>query len=419
MRKTKRFTVFFMMMAVLACGCGEKENKEVLRESNQNDAEEDSTELKNDNSEEKKEWTYEKIEKNFGETIETDCLSVRDCLNELSWKDYYVTGYVVGLNSSSPDILTLSEDLEAKTSYQITVSQGKDNQYLAEVGETVYVKAQNINSFDDNYYLSSDTINLDDGYVSPEKVDSKYMSVMEFLELMGKIYDDTYFKTEGIVMQDGEDYEGNPKYYLYPSEDDYKEDKLSRIELEFQSNYSGLNGKYIIVMGNPDKNASYQGLKNCNIIGGDEVEEIKGEKQKEVSTENGENILFKKEYEIDGENISISMDEENEKLGMNIFAHAKDEEKACIMLACYITLLDDIEPDKYNLVIMVGEKSVMYFKDGEKITISGNNKDGSLSLSAPDWIVTEFTMSEDEMNSFTDEIINTMKDFGESAEMNN
>lgn len=414
----KKLIAMLIVSCVLSSGCG-NESMESSNGLKQNETENDSSELENDDLDESEEWTYEKIEKDFGGIIELDCLSVRDCLNELSWKDYYISGYVVRTNGESSGILEISEDEEAKTPYQITVSQGENDKYVAKVGEIVYIKAQNINSFDDGYYLSSDTINLDDGYVSPEKIDREYMSVMEFLKLMGEIYDDTYFKTEGIVMQDGEDYEGNPKYYLYPSEDGYKEDKFSRVELKFQSNYSNLNGKHVVVMGNPDKNASYQGLKKCNIVGGDEVEETKGEEQKEDKTENDTNVLFQKEYEVDGENIRISMIEKDEKLGITIFANAKDEEKACLMLTCCVTLLDEIKPDEYSIAITVGEKNVMYFKDGEKTTMSGSNNDGSLALSAPDWLVTEFTMSEDEMNSFTGEITNTLKDFGESTEMNN
>lgn len=414
----KKIIAVLLMTAVMLCGCG-NEGKERSNDLNQNETENVSSELENYSLEEKEEWTYEKIEKDFGGIIELDCLSVRDCLNELSWKDYYISGCVVQTNGESSGILEISEDEEAKTSYQITVSQGENDKYVAKVGEIVYIKAQNINSFDDGYYLSSDTINLDDGYVSPEKVDREYMSVVEFLKLMGEIYEDTYFKTEGIVIQDGEDYEGNPKYYLYPSEDGYKEDKFSRVELKFQSNYSNLNGKHIVVIGNPDKNASYQGLRKCNIIGGDEVEEIKGEEQKEDKTENDTNVLFKKEYEVDGEKINISLDENDGKMSIDIFGNTKDEEKASIMLACFKKSLSDISIDGYSITIKTGEASVIYKESEGNNTLMGTNRDGSIAFSTPDWLVTEFTMPEDEMNSFTGEIINTIKDFGENAEMNN
>lgn len=215
---------------------------------------------------EQKEWNYEELEKEFGGIIETDCVSVRDCLNILSWEDYYVSGYVVDVNILSPDILKLSEDLDGKTSFQITVLQGGDNQYFAKVGETVYVKAENTDSFDENYYLSSNTVNLKDGYVSAKKLDDSYLSVLEFIRLMDKIYKDTYFRTTGIIMQDGENYDGTPRYYLYPSEDSYKEDKLTRVELSFLEEQTNIVGKTVTVVGNPDKNATFQGLTNCSIV---------------------------------------------------------------------------------------------------------------------------------------------------------
>lgn len=108
----------------------------------------------------------------------------------------------------------------------------------------------------------------------------------------------------------------------------------------------------------------------------------------------------------------------NERGGINIIGNAKDEEKASIMFSCYATLLNDIGIEKCNITIMTNGHGVIYTKYGEKTIIMGNNKDGSFCESAPDWIVTEFTMLEEEVNVYTEEITKTLKDFGESAEMN-
>lgn len=122
------------------------------------------------------------------------------------------------------------------------VSQS-ENSNFSEMGEMVYVKEQNINSFDDGYYLSSDTINLKDGYVSVNKIDGAYLSVAEFIKLMDKIYKDTYFRAEEIIMQDGEEFEENQKYYLYPSEESYKENKFLRVKLKFLESQANIVGK--------------------------------------------------------------------------------------------------------------------------------------------------------------------------------
>ena len=79
--------------------------------------------------------------------------------------------------------------------YRINVGQGRDNRYFAAKGETVYVRAQNIESYTENYYLS--TLDVTGGYVSPDKKEEEYLSVPEFIKLMDVIYEDTYFKTEG------------------------------------------------------------------------------------------------------------------------------------------------------------------------------------------------------------------------------
>lgn len=237
----KKLIALVLAACVLAGGCGSKPG------------------------EKENEWTYEKLENELGGIITIDLVSVRDCLNEISWHDYYFSGIVVETNSISRDILTLCDDSEGGGK-SVIVSQGEENQYFAEKGETVYVKAQNIQSLDDDYYLSSKTTNLSDGYISCDKKDEEYVSIHELNRYMDKIYKDTYFKTEGIVIQDGEDFDGNPEYYLYPSEESYKEDKFLRLEISFLEEQSNIVGKTVTIIGNPDKNASYQGLTRCSIV---------------------------------------------------------------------------------------------------------------------------------------------------------
>ena len=214
--------------------------------------------------EEKKEWTYELLEEEFGGVVELDFDSAVTCLRLLANQSYCVSGYVIDTNDLSPDILTLSPDPDAPASYRINVGQGRDNRYFAAKGETVYIKAHNIESYTENYYLT--TLNITggtDGYVSPDKKEEEYLSVPEFIRLMDEIYEDTYFKTEGYILRDGEDYEGNPQYYLYPSEEAYKENKYNKIELQFPEAQYHLAGKEVVIIGNPDINAFHESLQNC------------------------------------------------------------------------------------------------------------------------------------------------------------
>lgn len=399
----KKLLITLLCCLVLA-GCGKKEN---------NNSQDKGSEI---NSEEvnKKEWTYEDLEKEFGGIIETDCISVRDCLNELSWKDYYISGYITDL---SGNILTITDELENETSYKITVAKDTSTQYIPEIGDMVYMKVQNIDSFDDNYYLSDETTNLDDGYVLKDKTDDNYLSVKAFIDLEDKIYKDTYFKTEGIIMQDGEDINGNPEYYLYPSEQSYKEDKYSRIEVSFRNNYSDLNGKHIVIMGNPDKNAISQALKNCNIVGGDKVEEIEKETDNEEEEKTESNILIQKEYKVDGKEVSISLIETDGKYKIDISGHAKNEEKASIMLATFTSQLKKVNNiDGFNISIFCGNLSAIYMTTDDGYYIVGTNKDGTYAFSAPDWIVTDFIMSEEKLEAYSGKIIKVLNKFAEDME---
>lgn len=144
------------------------------------------------------------------------------------------------------------------------------------------------------------------------------------------------------------------------------------------------------------------------------------EETENASEEKEANIIDSKKYEVDGEDVGISLSETDGIFDISIIGNAKDEQKASIMFVCYKMLLDEIDGlKKYDIAVMAGEKSIMCFKDGEETTITGTNKDGSLTFSTPDWIVTDLSMPEEDVNSFSEEIANTIKDFVESAEMNN
>ena len=208
------------------------------------------------------------LEEEFGGIIETDCVSVRDCLNLLSWHDYSVGGYII--DKSSTSVLGVNV-------YQITVSDDKSYSYegntisigitenafsKVEVGNFIYAKGEHLHSYTATKQMSCSGDGL---YISHTEIEGS-ISISEYIEEIKEIFEETYFKTEGLVIQNGTDYEGNPRYYLYPSEKAYKENKSTRVELTFSEKQQNLAGKHVTIIGKPDEEATYQGLKECSII---------------------------------------------------------------------------------------------------------------------------------------------------------
>lgn len=128
------------------------------------------------------------------------------------------------------------------------------------------------------------------------------------------------------------------------------------------------------------------------------------------------NIISQKEYEIDGEKVSVSFEEKNNKIKINTYGYTKTEEKACLMLTVFKTSFDELGVDEYSITIFCGELFLSYAMTDGEIYISGNNKDGSMTLSMPDWIVSEFTMPEEEINSYASEILSVLKEFSKNME---
>lgn len=201
-----------------------------------------------------KEWTYDLLQEEFGGVIEVaDCDALRNCLNLLSWEEYYVCGYVADVNSFSPNILTLSDNGE-KEQYIVLLQGDDQDTRFAEVGDFVYANGK-ANEGTDCYYLYGS---------AKRKYIKEYLSVNEYLSLMKKIYEKTYFKTTGIIFPYGENYDGSICYRLYPSEEAYEEEKYL-IDVTFLEGQNVVIGKRVTILGKPDTNALFQGLKDCSI----------------------------------------------------------------------------------------------------------------------------------------------------------
>lgn len=128
------------------------------------------------------------------------------------------------------------------------------------------------------------------------------------------------------------------------------------------------------------------------------------------------NILMEKEYKVDGKEVSISLNEKDGKLSIDITGYAKNEEKASILLATYVSELKKLNLEKFNISIFCDKLSVVYMSTDDGYYIAGTNKDGSYVLSAPDWIVTEFTMPEKKVNSYVKKAISVLNSFAEDME---
>lgn len=215
-----------------------------------------------------KEWTYDILEQEFGGIIETDCISVRDCLNLLSWEDYSVGGYIVDKHNGSAlgyDVysITISDDKDQTQEYNtISVSVTEYAYSQVQIGDFIYANGSYSGCYANSHQLSCN----DEGESLYTEEVKNSTSIQEFIKKMKQIYEDTFFKTEGLIMQDGENYDGEPQYYLYPSAETYKEEKYARIELEFDEIQYNLSGKTVVIIGKPIHETFGQKLCECSIV---------------------------------------------------------------------------------------------------------------------------------------------------------
>lgn len=239
----KKCITFILVCCFLFSGCGQKEEKE---------------------------WTYELLEEEFGGIIETDFESVSKCLNLIENNEFTVCGYITEKN-----IVTWYSD-----SYYIVITDDKENSYekntinvsirendfnKVDEGEFVYVSGRIQYN---NYGMAEieNTVSMmcnRDGKISLEAIEES-LAVMEYIKLAREIFEDTYFRTEGLIIQDTYS-NGSPKYMLYESEEAYKDSEDSYIAIEFSEEQHNINGKKVVIMGKPGGFISY-GLTACSII---------------------------------------------------------------------------------------------------------------------------------------------------------
>lgn len=109
------------------------------------------------------------------------------------------------------------------------------------------------------------------------------------------------------------------------------------------------------------------------------TEEVEEEFQNKTEEKEEINILFRKEYELDGEKISFSVQEDGDDYKVIVLANAKTEEKASLLLTM---LSSDMNKINYSIAVKCNDLFMTVSSDG---VISGSNKDGSVAFRAPDW----------------------------------
>lgn len=128
-------------------------------------------------------------------------------------------------------------------------------------------------------------------------------------------------------------------------------------------------------------------------------------------------LVFTEEFLVDNQEVTIWLSEHEGELAMSVRGSAETEEKATLMLVVFISQFKELNVD-YSISVKCGQENIYYMKNGESINILSTNKDGSLTLSMPDWVVSDFTMPEEEANNYAAEILKALKEFDEKCPHN-
>lgn len=153
-------------------------------------------------------------------------------------------------------------------------------------------------------------------------------------------------------------------------------------------------------------------------------EESETEEQKEAESASEEtelNVIASEKYKVDGEDVGIMLSEKDGTLDISIMGNANSEEKASIMLATYVSELKKLTPlNSYSVCVFCDKLFVSHTKNSDgKTSTYGTNTDGSMAFSAPDWLKTEITMSESELDSYVGELLIKLVEFSDNISDNN
>lgn len=236
--------------------------------------------------------------------------------------------------------------------------------------------------------------------------------------LMGMIMQSLDYNADFIVEWEGKEYIFNKDM----EEPENLDDIFSYFPQEWQEPMKNMQG---VGIDNFITKASTDSIE-------EEVERFLDKYKKELSNENTErqneetgtenqskeiNTIKNKTYEIDGEELILALQESEGEITFTSYAHVKSENKASLMLAVLKSSFDELGDsiDGYNITIFFGDLYVSYITTESGFIAMGKNRDGSTSISFPDWVSSELKMSEEDANAYVGDILDALKNFSESG----
>lgn len=138
-----------------------------------------------------------------------------------------------------------------------------------------------------------------------------------------------------------------------------------------------------------------------------EIISIEEDKEDEENSKKDDiRIIYDKEYELDGEKIQITLDDNYKVI---VIGNAKTEEKASLLLTTFTADMYGID---YSVAVMCGD---LFMTASSDAVVSGKNKDGSIAYGIPDWYEFPEDDLNEELKKYKDEIKEIENDFLENT----
>lgn len=142
-----------------------------------------------------------------------------------------------------------------------------------------------------------------------------------------------------------------------------------------------------------------------------ETEETKENKiETETESASTSNVIFSDEFTVDGERLSISLEENNGEYSLNASGNAKTTGKATVMLLQLKSSFESTSVERYSILIHAGDLYVLCGKSSIGTIMSGVNSDGSMCMTSPDWLNLD-DISAEEVESYSNEVSTALNEF--------
>lgn len=131
-------------------------------------------------------------------------------------------------------------------------------------------------------------------------------------------------------------------------------------------------------------------------------------------------VISKKEYTVDGDNISFSLTKRGDKITFTVDGDAKVEEKAYLIYGAVLVEFENLQNEFYECSanIHYGDLYVLHSQYEATSVISGLNRNGDFVMELPDWLdkdMDNLNLSEEKLENYILELEKTMQDFGKSC----